>query len=264
MQPDIAVVGGGLLGRCLAWRASKAGARVVLYDAASSRGEGSAAWVAAGMIAPTAEAIDADAQIAAIGRNSLALWPKWIAELPTPVFYRENGTLLLWHRQDAEEALRVERLLASRQAPTHVQPVENAQVGELEPALQARFPQALYLPGEAQVDNRELLNAVAIALEDEGGTGKQSLPKTRFPGSKRLWIAVAWAPRASGLSSEAFAEKLYAFMLPNWNCVTCCGCCIPAIPYTSFLARKDESSSGQPASRATIAHLLPSAEFSSF
>jgi len=63
MQPDIAVVGGGLLGRCLAWRASKAGARVVLYEAASKRGEGSAAWVAAGMIAPTAEAIDADAQI---------------------------------------------------------------------------------------------------------------------------------------------------------------------------------------------------------
>ena len=30
-QPDIAVVGGGLLGRCLAWRASQAGARVVLY-----------------------------------------------------------------------------------------------------------------------------------------------------------------------------------------------------------------------------------------
>jgi glycine/D-amino acid oxidase-like deaminating enzyme len=28
-RPDIAVVGGGLLGRCLAWRASRAGARVV-------------------------------------------------------------------------------------------------------------------------------------------------------------------------------------------------------------------------------------------
>lgn len=168
MQPDIAVVGGGLLGRCLAWRASKAGARVVLYDAASSRGEGSAAWVAAGMIAPTAEGIDADAQIQAMGRHSLALWPKWIAELATPVFYRDNGTLLLWHRQDAAEALRVERLLASGHAQSHVKRVENAQVDELEPALETRFPQALYLPGEAQVDNRELLNAVAIALEDEG------------------------------------------------------------------------------------------------
>jgi hypothetical protein len=30
MQPDIAAVGGGLLGRCLAWRASKTGARAAL------------------------------------------------------------------------------------------------------------------------------------------------------------------------------------------------------------------------------------------
>ena len=72
-RPDFAVVGGGLLGRCLAWRASKAGACVALYDAGSSQGEGSAAWAAAGMIAPTTEAIDADAQIASIGRHSLSL-----------------------------------------------------------------------------------------------------------------------------------------------------------------------------------------------
>jgi glycine oxidase len=168
MPPDIAVVGGGLLGRCLAWRASKTGARVALYDAASSRGEGSAAWVAAGMIAPTAEAIDADAQIQAMGRHSLALWPQWLAELSVPVFYRENGTLLLWRGEDAGEALRVERVLASRHAQAYIRRVEGAQVGELEPALGARFSQALYLPGEAQVDNRELLKAVAIALEDEG------------------------------------------------------------------------------------------------
>ena len=52
---DIAVVGGGLLGRSLAWRAARAGARVALYDAAGSKGEGSAGWAAAGMIAPTTE-----------------------------------------------------------------------------------------------------------------------------------------------------------------------------------------------------------------
>jgi glycine oxidase len=168
MQSDIAVVGGGLLGRCLAWRASKTGARVVLYDAASCRGEGSAAWVAAGMIAPTAEAIDADAQIQAMGRHSLALWPQWLAELSVPVFYRDNGTLLLWHGEDAGEALRVERVLASSHSQAYIRRVEGARVGELEPALGARFSQALYLPGDAQVDNRELLKAVAIALVDEG------------------------------------------------------------------------------------------------
>jgi glycine oxidase len=167
-RPDIAVVGGGLLGRCLAWRASRAGARVDLYDAGSSKGEDSAAWVAAGMIAPTTEAIDADLQIASMGQHSLTLWPRWLAELPLPVFYRDDGTLLLWHRENAGEAVRAQRMIASRQSDASVRRLEGRQVGELEPALGTRFPEALHIPNEAQVDNRELLKAVAIALEEAG------------------------------------------------------------------------------------------------
>lgn len=168
MQPDIAIVGGGLLGRLLAWRASKAGAQVALYDAASSRGEGSAAWVAAGMITPSAEAADADPEIVAMGRRSLSLWPQWLAELPEPVFYRDGGTLLLWHREDASEAHRFERLLARRDAQAHLVHVDATRLSELEPALDSRFQQSLYLPGEAQIDNRALLKTLALALLEAG------------------------------------------------------------------------------------------------
>ena len=167
-QPDIAIVGGGLLGRLLAWRASTAGLRVALYDAASSQGEGSAAWVAAGMITPSAEAVDADPEIVAMGRRSLSLWPQWLAELPEPVFYRDDGTLLLWHREDAGEAHRFERLLATRDAQAHLVHVDAARLSELEPALDSRFQQSLYLPGEAQIDNRALLKTLALALEEAG------------------------------------------------------------------------------------------------
>jgi glycine oxidase len=163
-RPDIGIVGGGLLGRCLAWRASKAGARVALYDTAGSPGEGSAAWVAAGMIAPTSEAIDAGPQIESMGRRSLSLWPQWLVDLPVPVFYRTDGSLLLWHREDAGEAVRVQRVLTSRHAQGYIEHVECAELGELEPVLGTRFPRALYIAGEAQVDNRALLHAVALAL----------------------------------------------------------------------------------------------------
>ena len=163
---DIAVVGGGLLGRCLAWRASRAGARVVLYEAGSYQGENSAAWVAAGMIAPTTEAIDVDAEIASMGKHSLSLWPRWLAELPVPVFYRDNGTLLLWHREEAGEAVRAQRKLASQQLP--IKRIDCLRTGELEPALGARFPEALYVPNEAQLDNRAFLKAVSIALAEAG------------------------------------------------------------------------------------------------
>jgi len=167
-QPDIAIVGGGLLGRLLAWRASKAGARIALYDAASSEGESSAAWVAAGMITPSTEAIDAHPEIVAMGRRSLCLWPQWLAEFPEPVFYRDDGTLLLWQREHVGEARRFERFLATRDAQAHLVHVDATQLSELEPALDSRFQQSLYLPGEAQIDNRALLRTLALALEEAG------------------------------------------------------------------------------------------------
>jgi glycine oxidase len=119
--PDIAVVGGGLAGRLLAWRSSRAGLDVALYDAAGRLGEGAAAWAAAGMVTPAAEAVDADAEIVAMGRRSLALWPRWLAELPHPVFYRDVGTLLFWHHNDAGEAHRFEALLRARDAEAELQ-----------------------------------------------------------------------------------------------------------------------------------------------
>jgi glycine oxidase len=136
-------------------------ARVVLYDAGSYRGENSAAWVAAGMIPPMTEAIEADAEIASMGKHSLSLWPRWLAELPEPVFFRDNGTLLLWHREDAGEAVRAQRKFASQQS---IKQIDSARIREMEPALATRFPEALYISNEAQVDNRAFLKAVAIAL----------------------------------------------------------------------------------------------------
>lgn len=166
--PDLAIVGGGLLGRLLAWRAARAGLKVSLYEAGGRLGEDSAAWAAAGMITPAAEAVDADAEIVAMGRHSLALWPQWLAELPEPVFYRASGTLLLWHREDAGEARRFEAMLAARDGHAGLRRVDISQLRVMEPALGDRFPQAMHLAGEAQVDNRELLAAVAAGLDEAG------------------------------------------------------------------------------------------------
>ncbi len=165
-RPDICVLGGSLLGRCLAWRAAKAGAQVALYDAASSTGEGSAAWVAAGMIAPFSEAIDSAPTIEFMGRRSLDLWPRWLSELPVQVFYRNDGTLLLWHCEDSAEAIRVEKLLALRRLQANFENIGTAGLNDLEPALGTTFSRALHVPGEAWVDNRALLHAMALALAE--------------------------------------------------------------------------------------------------
>jgi glycine/D-amino acid oxidase-like deaminating enzyme len=119
------------------------------------------------MIAPTTEAIDVDPEIASMGKHSLSLWPQWLAELPEPVFYRDNGTLLLWHREDAGEAVRAQRKFASQQS--QIKQIDGARTSELEPVLGTRFPEVLYVPNEAQLDNRAFLKAVLWSAKIPSG-----------------------------------------------------------------------------------------------
>jgi glycine oxidase len=170
---DLAVAGGGLLGRLLAWRAARAGVRVALYEAGGRLGEESAAWAAAGMVAPASEALDASAGIVARGRRSLELWPQWLKQLPLPVYFRDTGTVTVWHGEGSgEAAVEADRLEAAVQAHCGngigAERIGRDRLRALEPAVAAGFDRALYLPGEAQLDNREVLAALALALEDAG------------------------------------------------------------------------------------------------
>lgn len=167
-KPDTAIVGGGLLGRMLAWRAAWAGLRVALYDAHDRQGKEATAWVAGGMIAPQAEAVDAEPELVAMGRRSLELWPAWLAELPSSVHYSDSGTLLVWQRSDAGEARRFEALLKARDPEANYRRLDGQELATKEPALENRFGEGLYLPGEAHVDNRQLLPAMADALDALG------------------------------------------------------------------------------------------------
>ncbi|MBE0632095.1 MAG: FAD-dependent oxidoreductase, partial [Burkholderia vietnamiensis] len=95
-RPDFAVLGGGLVGRLVAWRLAGDGHRVALYERGGPDGEQSAAWIAAAMLAPVAEAASAELLITELGVASLARWPQWVAELPEPVFFQHRGTLVVW------------------------------------------------------------------------------------------------------------------------------------------------------------------------
>jgi glycine oxidase len=165
-RPDIAIVGGGLLGRLLAWRAALSGLHVTVYDANARLGNEATAWVAGGMVTPQAEAVDAEPELVAMGRRSLSLWPEWLSALSKPVHYSDSGTLLVWHRSDAGEARRFESLLKARDPQASYQRLDAQQLAVKEPALENRFREALFLPGEAHIDNRQLLPALADALDE--------------------------------------------------------------------------------------------------
>jgi glycine oxidase len=164
-----AVLGGGLMGRLLAVTLAQAGCKVDLFEAGSPDAEGSAARVAAAMLAPLAESAVAPVPVVRMGQHGLSRWPELLAPLAQPVFFQREGTLVLWHRQDAAEATRLARVLAhtGTQVPElpPMQTLDARAIATLEPSLGQRFAQGLFLPGEGQLDNRALLASLLATLQ---------------------------------------------------------------------------------------------------
>ncbi|OYW79811.1 MAG: glycine oxidase, partial [Polynucleobacter sp. 32-46-5] len=69
-----AIVGAGLMGRLLAVALAKRGAKVTLYEKGNSQGLGSAARIAAAMLAPLAESAITEDNVVRMGVYSLLRW----------------------------------------------------------------------------------------------------------------------------------------------------------------------------------------------
>ena len=105
-QISSVVLGAGLMGRLLAHTLAQLGHHVTVYEAQGPDAQGAAARVAAAMLAPLAESAITELPVVQMGQHALQRWPELIAPLSESVFFQQNGTLVLWHRQDAAEAKR--------------------------------------------------------------------------------------------------------------------------------------------------------------
>lgn len=169
-QPSsFVILGAGLMGRLLAVTLARAGHRVQVFDRGGPEGEHSAARVAAAMLAPLAESAITEPGVVRMGQHGLVRWPQLLALLNTPVFFQQTGTLIVWHRQDATDAARLSQQLARTRASMPELPametLDAARLAEVEPALAGRFASGLLLPGEGQLDNRQLLAALAAEMQ---------------------------------------------------------------------------------------------------
>jgi len=212
-QPDFAVIGGGLCGRLVAWQLAGDGHRVALYERGDAAGTQAAAWVAAAMLAPLAEAASAELLITRLGAASLETWPTLLAQLPEPVFFQRNGTLVVWHHGDRAEAPLFERRLRAN-APADLLDgglvaLAGAQVGAAEPALAGRFAQGWLLPHEGQLDNRQVLTALAAGLAERGvethwntSVDDSALPPAKFTIDCRGLGAKPVMPTLRGIRGE--------------------------------------------------------------
>lgn len=170
LQPSsIVILGAGLMGRLLAVELARQGHTVEVFDSGGPAAEHAAAPIAAAMVAPLAESAVTEPGVVRMGQYSLTRWPQVLAALEQPVFFQQDGTLIVWHRQDAAEAQRLQRLLETTQTTIPdlpaMQVLDSAGVAAAEPTLAHRFTQGLYLPGEGQLDNRQLLAALAHEMD---------------------------------------------------------------------------------------------------
>jgi glycine oxidase len=194
---DVAVVGGGIVGLAIAWRARARGLTVAVLD----RGDlgGGTSHVAGGMLAPVAEADPQERELLALGLDSLGRWPDFAAELEAasgvPVGLRTCGTLLV--ARDADEAAALERERALRGAlGVPVERLLPSAARRLEPALAPAVRLALDLPADHAVDPRAVVAALAEACRAAGVELRPGTPvgDPRGLDAERVVLATgAWA-----------------------------------------------------------------------
>jgi glycine oxidase len=162
-KPDVAVVGGGPIGLACAWRAAQRGLRVRVLDA----GEPGAWHVAAGMLAPVAEANFGEDALLDLSLRAAAGFPAYCAELAEasgadPGLLR-RGTLVVARDRDEAEAL--DRLLAfRRRLGLDVERLLPSAARRAEPALAPAVRLALDIAGDHSVDPRRLVAALERAV----------------------------------------------------------------------------------------------------
>lgn len=217
----VLIIGAGTIGLSIAWRLAQRGREVVVYERAKA-GRGTT-WLAAGMLAPDAEIEFEETELYRLNRESRRRWPEFAAELEEAsglgVDFRTEGTLLVADDRDAAEALR-RRYDFMRESGLDVRWLSGAEALDLEPFVAPRLAAAVHSPGDYQVDNRRLVDALKDAFLTSGGVLHEDSPVRaiepdadspavilengkRIAGSAVVVAAGVWSRSIEGLERDA-------------------------------------------------------------
>jgi len=188
----------------VAWRARARGLSVVVLERGSF-GAGTSR-VAAGMLAPVAEADAGERPLLALGLESARRWPAFAEELievtGLDMDYRRCGTLLLARDRDEAEALERERALRERMG-LRVERLLPSAARRLEPALAPTLRGALDLPDDHVVDPRLVCAALARAAERAGAVLEAGVEVDDLAALPAEQVVVAAGPWSGAFSDEA-------------------------------------------------------------
>jgi glycine oxidase len=165
---DAVVIGGGVIGLSVAWRAARAGLSVAVVDPDPGSG---ASHFAAGMIAPTSEAEFGEDAVVEVSRDSAARYPAFIADVEADsgrqAGYRQCGTLHV--AVDADEHAALERAYQHRKTiGLPVIRLSAHETRELEPGLAPSIRSGMLVDSDHVVDPRALTAALLAACTRRG------------------------------------------------------------------------------------------------
>jgi glycine oxidase len=214
------VVGGGVIGLGIAWRAASAGLRVTVVDEAPGRG---ASWAAAGMLAPVTEVHYGERALLQLNLAAAASWPEFAAELEEAsgrtVGYRRAGTLAV--ARDVDDNAALEDLYQFQlRCGLEVERLRSRECRQLEPGLHPSIRGGVLAAGDHQVDNRALVEgllaagqragvrlvegrAVELATDGDRVTGVVLAGGRRLAAGTVVLAAGCWSGGLGGLAAEA-------------------------------------------------------------
>ena len=154
----VTVIGAGVAGLTCALALAERGAEVEVIERGEKLGADSCSWLAGGMLAPWCELESAEELVAKLGEEALDYWTQ---RFPTTV---RNGSLVVAQARDLPELTRFSK------RTRNFKWCDGAGIAALEPDLAGRFGKAMFFPGEAHLDPRAALAALAGRLMELGVT----------------------------------------------------------------------------------------------
>jgi glycine oxidase len=174
VDADVIVVGGGVIGTAIAWRAARSGRNVVLADPDSSddpRTSGRASLVAAGMLGPVSESVFGEHDLLTLNLHAIDRFPSFNAELERETGrstgLRAEGTLAVAY--DNGDLAALDRLTDFRHSiGLRAERLDARECRRREPFLAPSTRGGVLAAGDLSVDNRRYLAALRVAAAGAG------------------------------------------------------------------------------------------------
>ncbi|MGH8929169.1 MAG: glycine oxidase ThiO [Egibacteraceae bacterium] len=211
-HPDVVVIGGGLIGLAVSWRAAGAGMAVTLCDPGPDHGvPGWASWAAAGMLAPVTEVHYGEEALLQLNLEAKDRWRSFAGELAEvsgrDPGYRECGTVFV--ARDADDRAALDELLRfQRELGLDVELLRSRDLRALEPSLAPSVRGGLLAPADHQVDNRACIAALKAAC---GQAGVETRPA-------RVAGLLASGERVTGVRLEGGGEIVAGYVVLAAGC----------------------------------------------